>query len=210
MNLTKQQILKIMPNAKNVVDVYLPLINKYAPQFGLVTKNRMAYWLANVAHESAEMTKTVENLNYSAARLMQVFPSRFKSLSVAKKYAHNQSALANLIYSNRMGNGNEKSGDGWRFRGRGFFGLTGRDNYMAYQKYLSSTGVAVNLTTDSGAKLIEQPVGAVKSAMWFAMKNLYRYADSSDFNGYVKKLNGGTNGLDSRITYLNRALSVIS
>lgn len=206
MILTKQQIIRIMPNSKNVVDVYLPIINKYSVQFGLTTKLRMAYWLANVAHESAEMTKTSENLNYSTQRLMEVWGSRFKSKFEAMRYAHNPSALANHVYANRMGNGDEKSGDGWRFRGRGFFGLTGRTNYKAYNAYLVQHGMSVDLTTDSGAKLIEQPVGAVKSAMWFAMKYLNMYADSGSFTAYVKKLNGGTIGLASRNTYLQRAL----
>ena len=210
MTITKGQMLAIMPNASRVVDTYLTYINKYAQEFGLDKPRRMAMWLANVAHESNEMRSVSENLNYTAERLMAVFPSRFKTKPIANLYARNPQKLGNYIYANRMGNRGVESGDGYRFRGRGFYQLTGRDNYKAYNLYLASTGVKVDLLTDAGADLIAQPVGAVKSAMWFAMKHLNKYADANNYNGYCKALNGGLVGIASRNAYYARACKVFN
>lgn len=220
MVVTKEQLLAIMPNATKVVDKYLPVINKYSKEFGITTKQRMAFFLANVAHESGEMRYVVENMNYSAAGLVKVWPSRFSNKSGvagkchASNYAYKPEAIANVVYANRMGNGDKDSGDGWKYRGRGFFGLTGKDNYKAYQTYLRKGGMDVDLLANP--ELLEQPVGAVKSAMWFAMV-CNRWADDNAFVAYSGQLNCGNArtpkdkiiGFESRRNYLARALKVL-
>lgn len=223
MTVTREQLLAIMPNAKSVVDKYLPVINKYSKEFGITTKSRMAFFLANVAHESGEMRHVVENLNYSAAGLVKTWSTRFSSQKTSNKlyapdYANRPVQIANVVYANRMGNGDTASGDGWRFRGRGFFGLTGKDNYKAYQTYLRKGGMVVDLMTTDGADLISKTPGCVKSAMWFVMYNgINRYADDNNFCAYCGMINVGNPkvskdkilGFDSRRNYLAKALKAL-
>lgn len=161
-------------------------------RFGIDTPLRRAAFLSQCAHESAGFTMREESLSYRAERLMQVWPKRFPSLAVAQQYAGAPEKLANNVYANRMGNGPPESGDGWRFRGRGFKQLTGRDNYTACAK-------AIGKTVDEMADYIGTDEGAAMSAAWFwACNHLNQYADARDIRTLTQKINGGLLGLDQR------------
>lgn len=167
--------------------------------FKINTPIRQAAFIAQCAHESREFTVTEENLNYSAERLIKVFPKYFKSLEHATLYARNPRAIASYVYANRMGNGAESSGDGFRYRGRGYIQLTGHDNYMQYAA--ASATDALN-----NPSLVSDPDGAALSAGWFWSKNgLNQLADKEDMIGITKRINGGLNGLKERMAYYHVA-----
>lgn len=167
--------------------------------FKINTSIRQAAFIAQCAHESREFTVTEENLNYSAERLIKVFPKHFKSLEQATLYARNPRAIASYVYANRMGNGAESSGDGFRYRGRGYIQLTGHDNYMQYAA--ASATDALN-----NPSLVSDPDGAALSAGWFWSKNgLNQLADKEDMIGITKRINGGLNGLQERMAYYHVA-----
>lgn len=203
MTITKEQILAIMPNAKGVVDTYLSYINKYAPMFHIDNRLRMCYYLATIAIESGELRYVTENLNYSAQGLLKTFPRYFNSSNV-NLYARNPQKIANRCYANRMGNGDEASGDGWKYRGRGFIQLTGKSNYKAYNDYLVKGGMAVDLLKNPD--LIAQPLGTVKSSMWFFdTHGCNELADKDMSEAIRKRINGGTNGMSQFKLYYQRA-----
>ena len=167
--------------------------------FKINTPLRQAAFIAQCAHESREFTVTEEKLNYSAERLIKVFPRYFKSLEQATLYARNPRAIASYVYANRMGNGPESSGDGYRYRGRGYIQLTGHDNYMQY---------AAATATDAlnNPDLVSSPDGAALSAGWFWSKTgLNLLADKEDTIGITKHINGGLNGLQERMAYYHVA-----
>lgn len=163
------------------------------------TPLRQAAFIAQCAHESREFTVTEENLNYSAERLIKVFPKYFKSLEQATLYARNPRAIASYIYANRMGNGPESSGDGYRYRGRGYIQLTGHDNYMAY-----AAASATDALNNPG--VVSDFEGAALSAGWFWSKNgLNQLADKEDMMTITRRINGGLNGLQERMAYYHAA-----
>ncbi|MCI0562000.1 MAG: glycoside hydrolase family 19 protein [Nitrososphaera sp.] len=162
-------------------------------QHGLGTKKQLAAFLAQVDHESAGFTRLEENLNYSAKRLCAVWPRRFPTLDAAKPYARHPERLANKIYSGRMGNGPEVSGDGYRYRGRGFLQLTGRDNY-------TRCGADLDKPFVSQPHLVALPAYAVGTAIWFWKTNgCGVLAEREDMPALTKRINGGLNGLEERI-----------
>jgi len=167
-------------------------LNETCERFAIDSPFRIAGFLSNVAHESAGFKFVKENLNYSAASLMRVWPSRFPNLEVAQRYAMNPEKIANRAYADRMGNGDEASGDGAKFLGRGLIQLTGKNNYVAY-----------SLACDNEAlqhpEIVEQPKYAAESAGWFWNVNrLNTLADAQDVGGMCRRINGGYNGLDDR------------
>lgn len=171
--------------------------------FAINTPLREAAFIAQCAHESRDFSVTEENLHYSAERLIQVFPKYFRSLEQATFYAQNPRAIANLVYANRMGNGNETSGDGFRFRGRGYLQLTGHDNYMKFS-------AASALDAMNNPDLVADPDGAALSAGWFWAKNgINTLADKGDFEGVTRKINGGIVGLEARLKYYDKAKAVL-
>lgn len=197
MQITKEQILAIMPNSKAYVDKYLPYINKYAEAFKVNTPLRIIHFLAQVAVESAELRFVEENLNYSSSGLLKVFPKYFNK-NTALVYARKPAKIASRVYGNRYGNGNEASGDGWKYRGRGLFQLTFKANYQAYKAYC---GVDVV----SKPELVAEPDNAVRSTFWYWWKHcLNAYADADNVIAIRKKINGGTNGLASAQQYVAR------
>ena len=195
MQITQAQLLRAVPELnKKALDSFVASANQFAIPFGIDTPARVAMYLAEVFHESGYLKGTSENMNYSAQRLMQVWPSRFKTLEVANQYAHNPEKLANNVYANRMGNGNEASGDGWRFRGRGFIGLTGKAMYAEFNK----SDMCTEDVLKNPDKVADFPLDQV-SAMWFWEKhNLNKYADKYDIDGCSRAINGGTLGLANR------------
>ena len=170
---------------------------------GIMTPRRVAAFLGQCAVESCGFTQLVENLDYQAARLCQVWPSRFPTQEAAAACAHNPEKLANRIYANRMGNGDEASGDGFRFRGHGLIQLTGRRNHerLARDMGQAADAVAAWLTT---------PAGAAGGACWFWNANaLNRFADAWDIEGLTRAINGGLHACEARRTLCEAALQAI-
>lgn len=185
---------KMCPATKSTtLSQYVGPLNIVAKHYGLFENTkRVAAFLAQIAHESGNFNFTRENLNYSAAGLNKTFRKYFPTLQTAKPYARNPAKIANRVYANRMGNGPESSGDGFKFRGRGLIQLTGKNNYTRFAR-------AINMSLDDAIAYLETPMGAVASAGWFWDTNkLNVYADMNDFIGLTRRINGGTNGLADR------------
>lgn len=204
MQITEAQLQDIIPRNSNISE-WTAALNKVLPEYEINTPGRVAAFLAQTAHESAGFTALKENLNYRATSLRKVFGKYFPNDSIAEEYANKpnkQEAIANRVYANRMGNGDEASGDGYRYCGRGLIQLTGRNNYQAFA---DSTGMNIDDVPD----YLETPEGAVASACWFWKTNkLNRYADDNDITTLTKRINGGTIGLDERMAHYKHALEV--
>lgn len=171
--------------------------------FSISTTPRIAAFLAQTAYESALFTSLEEHLSYSAARLLQVWPSRFTP-ETASLYANNPEKLANYVYANRNGNGDEASGDGYRYRGRGLIELTFKNNYLACFQGLC-------YAQDASPDLIAQPDGAAQSAAWFwSSRGLNQLADAQLFQEITRRVNGGLLGLDQRTSLYHRALDALN
>jgi putative chitinase len=182
----------------------LPNLQAAMDEFDINTRAREAAFIAQIAHESGGLTRFVENLNYSAQRLCQVFPKRFPSLAAAKPFDRNPEKIANSIYANRLGNGDPASGDGFRYRGRGVIQLTGRSNYREFGKTL---GIDLEGDPDTAAS----PAVAFRTAAAFwKSRGCNELADKGDFKGVTLKINGGTIGLDERMKLFNLAKSVLN
>jgi putative chitinase len=186
-------------------------MNSAMSRFDITSNQRMAAFLAQAAHESGQLNMLTENLNYSAKRIMQVWPKRFPTLQKALLYERNPEKLANYVYAKRMGNGDEASGDGWRYRGRGIIQLSGRGNYRA-------AGEGTGLNMEGRPELLEKLEGAALAAAWFwKSRGLNELADDrnddndiEDFITITKRINGGTAGLKERIAFWERAKAVLS
>ena len=204
MKVTKSMLLRLCPDYRREwVDDDVRVFNAWAERFGITTGIRQIHFFAQLAHESVGFTRVEENMNYSAKRLLQVFPGCFDD-AAAQEYAHQPERIASRVYANRMGNGDEASGDGWNFRGRGYMQLTGRSNYLAYAR----SGYCVGDLMSHPEWLCDSP-GRMKSAMWFWMKSgCNRLADADDVKGVTRKINGGYNGLADRMYYWRKAKRV--
>ena len=161
-----------------------------------LNKNRAAHFFAQTAHESGNFKAFSENLNYSAKGLRNIFRKYFPTDAMAKAYERQPKKIANRVYANRMGNGDESSGDGWKFRGRGALQLTGRETYQAFANYIGRPDVMDN------PDLVATEL-AFESALWFFDKNrLWSICDQGINDAAIlaltKRINGGTHGLDDR------------
>ena len=200
--ITREQLHKIMPKSLRI-DLYLPVLNRYAEEYEVNTPLRMAHFLAQVATESGEMNYHVENLNYTAQSLLKVFPRYFNNTTIANAYAHNPERIANRVYANRMGNGDAKSGDGYRYRGRGLIQITGRANYMAYARERCPKA-------EQQPEILESNVEAMRSALWWWWKHgCNQIADTDDVEALRRRINGGTNGLGKAVNYTALAKKVL-
>lgn len=171
--------------------------------FDIKTPLRKAAFYAQIDHESKHFTCFSENLNYSAKRLIEVWPKRFTPL-VAKGYEHKPESIANRVYANRLGNGNEASGDGWRYRGAGLIQLTGKDNQLAFASF---KGISLNEVGD----YLRTQAGAMESACWFWKVNkLNIYADAGKIDTISKIVNGGSIGLKERKELYEKYLKELS
>ena len=203
MVITQQQIRRAVPEVSNkLLDQFVASLNMWSEPFKINTPQRMAHYLTQVIFESGYLKSVEENMNYSAERLLQVFPEYFKSKEEAASYARNPMKIANRVYANRMGNGNEASGDGWRYHGRGFIMLTGKSNYYQFSKYdLCTKDVVVNPES-----VAEFPLNQVASMWFWERNNINAIADLDDGKAIgedlvtriTKIVNGGTNGLAQR------------
>ena len=200
--LEKEQLAQIIPG-NPYLDHWHDALTQCLPDYDITSPQRVAAFLAQCAHESGGFRALKENLNYRAETLRKVFPKYFFNEALAQQYAHNQEAIANKVYANRMGNGDEASGDGFRYCGRGLVQLTGKNNY---QSFADSIQTAVEDVPDFLATF----EGAVQSACWFwETNNLNRWADVGDIEKMTKIINGGVIGLADRIKHYNHALQVL-
>lgn len=200
--LTKSQLQELLPG-NPYIDYWYSALERCLPDYDINTPQRVAAFIAQCAHESGGFKFLKENLNYRAESLMRVWPRYFPNLDIAKQYAHNQEKIANRAYASRMGNGDEASGDGWKFCGRGLIQLTGRSNYQAFADSIETDieDIPAYLATFEGA---------VQSACWFwENNNLNRWADQGDILNLTKKINGGTLGLADRQKHYDHALHVL-
>ena len=204
MQITLEQLTNFFEDTDDsVLTNFVDPINKVIEEFEINTTERISMFLAQVGHESGGLTKLHENLNYKAARLVQIFPKYFRDVD-PDDYGGKPEAIANRVYADRMGNGSEDSGDGYRFRGRGAVQLTGRSNYTACGKDL---GIDLETNPD----YLETPEGAIRSAAWFwDQHDLNEYADNGDVTMVTKRINGGTIGLEERAELYKEALRVFA
>jgi putative chitinase len=200
--LTIDVLKACLPQAKpERLNMFLEGLNETFEHFEINTPARQAMFIAQTAHESGNFNATEENLNYQAKALMAFWPKKFAG--VADEYARKPEKIANRAYCDRMGNGNEASGEGWKYRGRGLIQLTGKDNYRACGKAL---GLDLLAEPDQVAK---NPV-AVLSAGWFwDTRKLNQWADKEDVTTVTKKINGGTIGLADRTAHFHHILEVL-
>lgn len=179
-----------------------PLLDAEARRCAIDTARRLSHWLAQISVESGQLDRLVENMNYSAERLVQVWPARFPSVSFAARFAHNPPALANHVYAGRLGNGPEASGDGWMYRGRGFLMRTGRSGYV---RASAATGLDLIAHPD----LLQDYAAAAKDAAdYWRTANINPLADADDVAGVTRAVNGGVIGLGERVAALSRAKAI--
>ena len=191
----------------HVPDAILPMIQAAVSKFELNTPVRLAHFLAQCGHESGGFKATRENLNYSAEGLTKIFPKYFPTVQVATPFAKQPEKIANKVYANRMGNGDEASGEGFKFRGRGFIQLTGKDNYKAL-------GAAIQQDLVANPDLVASQFPMLSAAWFFHKNGLHRIADEGTTDIVVtkitKRVNGGTIGLADRIKHFREYHSVLS
>ena len=205
MSLTLEQLKQLLPRNPYVENWHNALVQLF-PDYEIDTPKRMAAFIAQCAHESAGFMILTENLNYKAATLRKIFPKYFPDDATAQRYAsmpNKQEAIANKVYANRMGNGDEASGDGFRYRGRGLIQLTGKQNYSWF-------AASLEITPEEATEYLGTFEGAAQSACWFWETNkLNQWADKGDIVTLTKRINGGTIGLDDRIKHYEHALHVL-
>ena len=202
---TQQKLAEMVPG-NPYIDHWYEAIAEILPEYEINTPARVAMFLAQCAHESGGFRAIKENLNYRAASLRKLFPKYFPDDATANRYAslpNKQEAIANRIYANRMGNGPETSGDGYRYCGRGLIQLTGKDNYTFFAGSL-------NIPVEEASDYLATFEGAAQSACWFwEQNNLNRFADANDVKGLTRAINGGYIGLEDRISHTEHALHIL-
>lgn len=184
-------------------------------RYNIDNPNRVRAFLAQIGHESGQLSAVVENLNYSAKALRSVFGKYFKTDAEAEKYARKPEAIANVVYANRLGNGDTKSGDGWRYRGRGLIQITGKSNYNEASQKMYALPLGVDFV-DKPELLATPDYAAQSAAWWWENAGLNAVADglggandTEVFKQITKRINGGYNGLDDRLAIYERAKTVI-
>jgi putative chitinase len=201
MELTLNQLKQIIPK-NQYVNYWFEALSQLLPEYQIDTPERMAAFLAQCAHESGNFVFVKENLNYKAASLRKVFSKYFPTDDLALQYANRPEKIANRVYANRMGNGPEESGDGYKFCGRGLIQVTGRDNYTWF-------AASLGIEPEEASEYMETFEGAAQSACWFwETNNLNQWADRGDILTLTKRINGGTIGLEDRKRHYEHALHV--
>lgn len=208
----RDQLIAIMPASQAVAAAFATPLDCAMFEFGIVSERRVEMFLAEIAVESDQLRKMQEGLNYSAEGLMRTWPSRFPTRAIAEAYARRPEAIANKVYANRMGNGDEASGDGWLHRGAGLIGLTGKANQ---QRCADHFGIDVRKVGD----WLRTPEGACRSAAWFWQTHgCNELADKNDFDGVSDAINighqteaeGDAIGYHDRLAFLNVAERIIA
>jgi putative chitinase len=200
----KKEHLASMIGENPYLDYWYDALYQILPEYSINTPERVAAFIAQCAHESGNFRFLQENLNYRAESLTKTFKKYFPTLESARPYARNPQKIANKVYANRMGNGDEASGDGFRYLGRGLIQLTGKNNYTFFA---ASVGIE---DMDECVEYLGTFEGAVQSACFFwENSNLNQWADKGDILTLTKRINGGTIGLEDRIKHYNHALHVL-
>ena len=223
--LTREIMLQLFPKSAAFVDIYLPFVQAMTHRRLINTPRRLAAFLAQIGHESAGFTVLVENLNYSADGLAATWGSRFAQKNSAGQYItvmdggrlrrlpnsdaqklhRRPEAIANRVYSDRLGNGDEASGEGWLYRGRGLIQVTGKTNYRQ-----CSLGLFADERLLVTPQLLQQWHWAVESAGWYwNMRNINTLADGDDFEQVTRAVNGGLNGQAHRLQLYRQALGLL-
>ena len=205
MNLTLAQLKQLIPNNPHV-EHWFDALSQLLPDYEINTPRRIAAFIAQCSHESGGFRAIQENLNYKPATLRALFKKYFPTDELAQQYAskvNKQQAIANRIYASRMGNGDEASGDGYKYRGRGLIQLTGKSNYQAFADSLE-------ISPEEAVEYMATFEGAAQSACWFwETNNLNKWADAGDIEKMTKIINGGTIGLEDRKKHYEHALHVL-
>jgi putative chitinase len=200
-NFTQEQLKEMIPRNPYVSQWY-EAISSILPEYEINTPQRVAAFLAQCAHESGGFVFLKENLNYKAPSLRKVFSKYFQDDATAIAYANKPEKIANRVYANRMGNGDEASGDGFRYCGRGLIQLTGKDNYTFF-------AASIEVPVEEASEYLQTFEGAVQSACFFwDQNNLNTWADKGDILTLTKRINGGTIGLEDRIKHYEHALHI--
>ena len=185
------------------IDHWHEALDQLLDDYEINTPLRVAHFVAQCAHESGNFVFIKENLNYRAESLTKTWPRLFPTMEIARQYEKQPERIANRAYGNRMGNGDEASGDGWRYCGRGLIQLTGKDNYTFFA---GSLGISV----EDAADYLATFEGAAQSTCWYwEQNNLNRFADANDAKGLTRAINGGYLGLEDRIKHTQHALHVL-
>ena len=188
---------------EDIIQRFVEDLNTVMEFYEINNKQRISMFLAQVGHESGGLRTIKENLNYSADRLKVIFPKYFRGVDPAP-FARNPEKIANRVYASRMGNGNEASGDGYRYCGRGLIQLTGKSNYQAFAQDMG-------WTLEEATEAMGTEEGACWSAGWFwDSRELNQWADKGDIVTVTKKINGGTIGLEDRKSHYEAALEIFS
>jgi putative chitinase len=202
---TEDAVHHLIPRVKNFDEWYNNL-SEILPQYDIDTPHRVAAFMAQCGHESGGFTVMQENLNYSAKGLVGTFKKYFPTEAHAKPYERKPEMIANRVYANRMGNGDEASGDGWYFRGRGIIQITGKNNYTKCSQALFE-----NDTLVEQPDLLLDSEYAIHSAGWFwSAARLNELADSGDIKTMTRRINGGFIGLEDRIKHYNHAIEILT
>ncbi len=202
MELTESQLKQIIPK-NQYVNYWYAALQQLLPQYEINTSERIAAFLAQCAHESGGFVFIKENLNYRWQSLRKVFPKYFPTDALAQQYEKQPEKIANRVYANRMGNGPEESGDGYKFCGRGLIQVTGRENYSWF-------AASLHISPEEASEYMETFEGAAQSACWFwESNNLNQWADKRDILTLTKRINGGTIGLEDRKKHYEHCLHVL-
>jgi putative chitinase len=205
MQLTKDQLKQIIP--KNpYLDHWYQVLSKLLPDYEINTPARIAGFLAQCVHESNGFTSLKENLNYRPESLTKIFRKYFPTIELANEYCakpNKQEAIANKVYANRMGNGDEASGDGYKYCGRGAIQITGKENYTWFAS-------SIEITPEEASEYMQTFEGALQSACWFwETNNLNAIADAGDIVKMTKVINGGDIGLADRTEKFNHIKQIL-
>jgi len=197
--MTSEQLAKLGINPD-----WLPWLQKACDKYSIDNTNRQAAFLGQCMHESNNFKVLQENLHYSANGLKAVWGSRFTTDELANKYANHPDMIASKVYANRMGNGDEESGDGWKYRGRGIIQCTGKDLYKTLSDALN-----IDLVNDPDM-LLQMPYATMSAGWFWNKKGLNSLSDMRDYKEMTKRINGGFNGLDDRIAKIEQARQVLT
>lgn len=197
MEVKKEQLQKVF--GPHITSELTDALNATMESYGIDSILEVASFLAQVGHESGSFKFFKENLNYSSDGLLKTFPKYFNSSNVGS-YARKPEKIANRVYANRMGNGNEESGDGWKYKGIGAIQITGRNNHTLYATHKE-------MTIDESLKYLETIEGACDSAGWFWWSNKLDKV-CHDFLTLTKRINGGTHGILDRTDKFNKLYAI--
>ena len=200
--MTSEQLAKLGINPD-----WLPWLQKTCDRYSINNVNRQSAFLGQCMHESNSFKVLQENLHYSANGLKSIWGSRVPTNEIADKYANHPDLIANKVYANRMGNGDEESGDGWKYRGRGVIQCTGKDLYKTLSNALN-----IDLISDPDM-LLEMPYASMSAGWVWNKKGLNDLADQNNYETtkeMTKRINGGFNGLDDRIIKIEQAKKVLT